>query len=341
MSLSLEQALDMAEQALEDGGFEDAVRLSEQALRLAPGDADALEIHALALGELGDWERADEVFERLLRLQPGNVTALIAAADVKIRQPGDDRARIEEGLALLGRAESRARKDEALTIELELLRGVALNQLGEFEAALDAFARVLQLDPEHGEAQLERALGLFEQGRFTEAKKALERLSRDFPEEPWSFHYLGLLAERRGEDPEPFFQKARALDPDEFPPHVQMAPDEFDAAVSEAVAKLPEHARPYLANALVSVEPFPADEEIREGLSPTVLGVFRGTPVDERLDTHAGHHETVHITLFQKNLERFARTKDELREEIRITVLHEVGHLLGLDEDELFDRGLD
>jgi predicted Zn-dependent protease with MMP-like domain len=34
-------------------------------------------------------------------------------------------------------------------------------------------------------------------------------------------------------------------------------------------------------------------------------------------------------------------TPDELLEEIRITVLHEVGHLLGLDEDELYDRGLD
>ena len=37
----------------------------------------------------------------------------------------------------------------------------------------------------------------------------------------------------------------------------------------------------------------------------------------------------------------FATTRDELLEEIRITVLHEVGHLLGLDEDELYQRGLD
>ena len=52
-------------------------------------------------------------------------------------------------------------------------------------------------------------------------------------------------------------------------------------------------------------------------------------------------HQTARITLFQHNLERFATTRDELIEEIRVTVLHEVGHLLGLDEDELYERGLD
>jgi predicted Zn-dependent protease with MMP-like domain/predicted negative regulator of RcsB-dependent stress response len=341
MSLTLEHALQLAEQALEAGELEDALAFSEQALLKAPNDLDALEIKGLALSELGEWERADEAFETLLVQAPGHVTGLISAADVKIRQPGDDRERIGEGLELLERAEPKARKDEAFTIELELLRGVALNQLGDFEGALDAFARVLHLDPDNGEAQLEQAICLFEQGRFGEAKKAFERLGRDFPEDAWSFHYLGLLAERRGEDPEPFFSQARAIDPDEFPPSVHMTAAEFDAAVDKAIAALPEHARPHLANAIVNVEPLPTEEEIKEGLSPTILGVFHGTPIDERLDTAASHHETVRITLYQKNLERFARTKEELEEEIRITVLHEVGHLLGLDEDELYERGLD
>lgn len=341
MSLSLEQALEMAEQALEDGELDDASVLADQALALAPNDVDALEIKGLALGELGDYEAADAVFEKLLKLEPKHTTGLLAAADVKIRLPGDDRERVEEGLALLERADPVARRDETLSIELELLRGIAFNQLGEFEDALDAFARVLDLDPEHGEAQLERAITLFEQGKFPEARKAFERLSRDYPEAPWSFHYLGLLAERRGESPDAFFAKARALEPDEFPEPVHMSVEAFDKAVADAIAALPEHARPHLDNAIITVEPIPTDEEIREGLSPTILGVFAGTPIDERLGTSASHHETVRITLFQKNLERFARTREELLEEIRITVLHEVGHLMGLDEDELYDRGLD
>lgn len=341
MSLSLEEALASANQALEDGEFVDALGFVKQALALAPQDADALELKGLALAELGEFEEADECFATLLRLQPNNVEALIAAADVMIRQPGDDRERIEEGLKLLVRAEPLARGEEVLSVELWLLRGVAANQLGDFEGALDALARVLHLDPEHPEAQFERAQALFEQGRFGEAKKAFERFSKDFPEDPWPFHYLGLMAERRGEDPEPWFLKARKLDPDGFPPPTRLTSAEFDAAVADAIARLPAHAREQLGNTVISVEPIPGDDEIAEGLSPIILGVFDGTPFNERLSLHAEHERTARITLFQKNLERFARSREELLEEIRITVLHEVGHLLGLDEDELYERGLD
>src|SRR5512147_1309867 len=94
MSLSLEQALDMAEQALEDGEFEDALAITRQALAGAPNDPDLLELKGLSEAELGEFEAADETFAVLLKQDPGNVTAMIAAADVKIRQPGDDRARI-------------------------------------------------------------------------------------------------------------------------------------------------------------------------------------------------------------------------------------------------------
>ncbi len=46
------------------------------------------------------------------------------------------------------------------------------------------------------------------------------------------------------------------------------------------------------------------------------------------------------IVLYQKNLERACDSKEQLVEEIRVTLLHEVGHFLGLDEEELEARGL-
>jgi len=339
--MSVEQLIETAEAAYQAADLEDAIALCDQALGEDPQSADALEIKGLALAELGDFEAADEVFEDLLKWHPRRVTGQLAAADVKIRLPGDDRDRIEEGLKILAAADKLARQDEELSIELELLRGLAFNQLGENEDALDAFARVLQLAPDHFEARLETAMAHFELGRFPDAKKGFETLSREFPDEPWAFHYLGLIAERAGGDAEGFFKKARQLDPDEFPPPEKLSSAEFDRAVADAIAALPDHAKPHLENTVITVEPLPGDDELKEGLSPTILGVFEGTPLDERLDTHAGHHQTARIKLFQKNLERFARTRDELLEEIRITVLHEVGHLLGLDEDELYDRGLD
>jgi tetratricopeptide (TPR) repeat protein len=84
MSLSLAQALEMAEQALEDGELDDASVLADQALALAPNDVDALEIKGLALGELGDYEAADAVFEKLLKpralVKRGSTFALASVA---------------------------------------------------------------------------------------------------------------------------------------------------------------------------------------------------------------------------------------------------------------------
>jgi predicted Zn-dependent protease with MMP-like domain len=47
------------------------------------------------------------------------------------------------------------------------------------------------------------------------------------------------------------------------------------------------------------------------------------------------------IVLYQRNLERFARDRKELIEQIGITLIHEVGHFLGLDEEQLWERGLE
>jgi predicted Zn-dependent protease with MMP-like domain len=45
--------------------------------------------------------------------------------------------------------------------------------------------------------------------------------------------------------------------------------------------------------------------------------------------------------LYQKNLERLVRSREELVREIGVTLVHEVGHFLGLDEEELWERGLE
>lgn len=338
---TVDELLEHGDDAYAEGEFEEALECAEEALEQEPDSLAALDLKAGALAELGDFEAADEAFAELIDREPKNVGFLHGAADVLIRQPGDDAGRSEEGLALIERALPLAKKDLEMTAELELLRGAALSQLGELDEALRAFSKVLDIDPDNAEARLERAIALFELGRIDEAKRAFEKFSADYPDDPWGFHYQGLVAERLGKDPRPLLEKARRLDPDEFPPPVHLPPEDFDRAVEEAIARLPEHARPHLDNVIIDVRPIPEDEDVREGLSPTILGVFRGTAIDERSPINAAHHETARITLFQNNLERFCSTREQLIEEIGVTVLHEVGHLLGLDEDELFERGLD
>ena len=74
-------------------------------------------------------------------------------------------------------------------------------------------------------------------------------------------------------------------------------------------------------------------------LSPDILGLFAGRPLQERESSGPAGTPGV-IFLFRRNLLRFCHDADELRQEIKVTVQHEVGHLLGLDEDDLERWGL-
>ncbi len=72
-------------------------------------------------------------------------------------------------------------------------------------------------------------------------------------------------------------------------------------------------------------------------LSPTILGLFRGEPIDAQ----AGAQEPRAILLYRRNLVRVARSRTELAKQIQITLWHELGHLRGADDDELRLRGLE
>lgn len=342
MSRPLDELLDEAEAALETENPTAALEAADAALKLEPENDDASSIKATALTELDRLEEADALFDDLLERNPKSARTKVVVATAKIRFANEDRDRIEAGLDLLEGLE-RA-KEEDVRFEALLLTGIGLSQLSELEPALKALAAALDIDPDSLEARLEHAFALFECGRFDEAERELQALTRDEPEEASPWHYLGLIAERRKDHDAArrFFEKAQRLDAEAYPVPVQLGDDAFDAAVKDAIAKLPEAARAELGNATISVEPYPADEDLDGGrLSPIMLGIFHGTPIDERSPLEAAHHMTAVIKLFQKNLERFATTREELIEQIGVTLLHEVGHLMGLDEDELYDRGLD
>jgi len=76
-------------------------------------------------------------------------------------------------------------------------------------------------------------------------------------------------------------------------------------------------------------------------LSPSILGVFRGAPLGDKASPDPWSHFPSSIVLYQRNLERCASDRNELIEQIGVTLLHEVGHFLGLDEEALRERGLE
>jgi len=75
-------------------------------------------------------------------------------------------------------------------------------------------------------------------------------------------------------------------------------------------------------------------------LDPLLLGLFTGVPVTEQSSFDAPA-DISRIVLFQKNIERIARTPEALYHELWVTLKHEIGHFRGLSEEDLTARGLE
>jgi predicted Zn-dependent protease with MMP-like domain/Flp pilus assembly protein TadD len=334
--------------AWEKGDYHKALDLGEQGCDLAPKSAVAHHCRAAALAELDQLEEAQEACERGLELAPDDLDALSYGADFYIACLGGEPGATERGLELAERGLKAARKagDEEVEFECLLLRGRAQEQLGQLAAALASVEEALGIVEDDEEALTEQAILLFELCRFEEAKAALQDLADADEELAAPHHYLGLIAERQGDAKraETLFARARALAPEDFPPPVRIPQADFDHVIEEAMESLPARVRDYLRNVAVTVEDLPRDEDLRgsdQPLSPMVLGMFRGSPLGDQHLLDPWAHFPSSIVLYQRNLERTARDREELVEQIAITLLHEVGHFLGLDEEDLRERGLD
>jgi predicted Zn-dependent protease with MMP-like domain len=91
-------------------------------------------------------------------------------------------------------------------------------------------------------------------------------------------------------------------------------------------------------NIAISVEPYPTREDLQSvGLKNKrhLLGIFHGIPFNSVSPFYSGPVMPSEIVLFQKNIEAIAETEEDLVDEIRITLLHEIGHYFGMDDDDL------
>ena len=111
------------------------------------------------------------------------------------------------------------------------------------------------------------------------------------------------------------------------------------AVAESALAELPDRARALLRDVPIVIAELPAEDDVATGLDPRALGLFAGTAYPD-MPHVGGQPGLTQIVLFRRNIERIAEDEDELREEIRTTLLHETGHFFGLDEAELEGAGL-
>jgi predicted Zn-dependent protease with MMP-like domain len=112
---------------------------------------------------------------------------------------------------------------------------------------------------------------------------------------------------------------------------------EFEALVERALRTLPRRFKDKIANVAVVVEDWADDETLREvGIEPpdTLYGLYRGIDLTRR-DSSYGNvlPDTIHI--YQGPVEEDCADDAEMAELVRDTVIHEIGHYFGLDDDTM------
>ena len=113
---------------------------------------------------------------------------------------------------------------------------------------------------------------------------------------------------------------------------VELSEEAFDALVEEALDAIPDEIAGLIRNVVVLVEEEPPADE------PDLLGLYDGVALTERYDGNAGQLPD-RIFLYRRPLLDFCRDVEELRDEVRITVVHEVAHHFGIDDDRLHELG--
>lgn len=124
---------------------------------------------------------------------------------------------------------------------------------------------------------------------------------------------------------------------------MKLTPKEFDRVVKKALDRIPEEIREHLANVTITVQKRPSREMLAE-LGMTAddppLGLYEGTSLLERSVLEPLPYPDT-IFIFQEPLEQMCETREELEREIEITVVHEVAHFLGIEEERLEELGYD
>jgi predicted Zn-dependent protease with MMP-like domain len=115
-----------------------------------------------------------------------------------------------------------------------------------------------------------------------------------------------------------------------------MDDQEFEKLVAEAIDSLPEEFAKKLDNVSVVVEDSPSPYQLRKsGLPPWALlfGLYQGIPQTKRGIYYSSLPDK--ITIFKGSILRVSTTPEEVRAQVRATVIHEIGHHFGLSDKEL------
>lgn len=338
--------LEEANKQIEASNFSAAFTCADRAGDLSPTSVEAQHLRGAALAALGRESEAQIAYALAIALDPEDPETLRAVADFYINGKGErSRDALRLGLELAQRGSKRTlarrRRNAPLAADLALLEAQALNDLGRSDEALERIETALKIAPNRSDALHEKGVALFDLSRFGDAKAIFHKALTIRPDDAFTHQMLGLTLEQLGDTAyESELARAVALAPAELTPPVLISQPEFQREVDAVIASLPATRLHQVKQVKVEIEDLPqlADlKAVAPPFPPTILGLYRG-PVGH---APAPGDEPPSIVLYRKNLARAVKSRTELTEQIRDTLLHEIGHLEGLDEDDLRRRGME
>ena len=124
---------------------------------------------------------------------------------------------------------------------------------------------------------------------------------------------------------------------------VTLSDEEFESAVQDAIDSMPDEFLDELENVAIVLGDEPTPEELEgDGLfseSGDMLGLYDGVSITERGGSYGVGDYPDTITIFKGPHERLGGSREYVLEEIRKTVVHEIAHYFGLDEDQVDEMG--
>ena len=119
---------------------------------------------------------------------------------------------------------------------------------------------------------------------------------------------------------------------------VEVSEERFEALVADALDSIPPEFADEMENVAVIVEDWPTAAQL-DGRRGTLLGLYEGVNILGRSPIGYTGAMPDRITIFRGPLCELARDEDDLAQQVRVTVLHEVGHYFGLSDDRLHELG--
>jgi predicted Zn-dependent protease with MMP-like domain/Flp pilus assembly protein TadD len=332
----MEETIDEGWDRLEEGKIDEARKLADRAVTAEPDSPEAHALVGAVANAEGDVDTALEEFERAMELDPDYFDPIVMAAET-LALSGDHR----EALVLAERALDVAEEEDEYVGALLLKAEIEVGN-DDAEAATTTLGDLPPVALPTVDLEIRAAELLLELGELDAAEQRFTAAAQAEPELADAVYGLGLVAEQRDKRAEMIahFQRVRVMDLKAERMPWAVSTDRLEQLVQAALEELPERAQKLLDNVPIIVEEYPSEDVVADGFDPRGLGLFAGVPFPEQSNMGGAPHLEA-VFLFQRNIERVARSTAEVEAEIRTTLLHETGHFFGLDEEDLAELGLD